>query len=250
MFRSGSILFLALVLAAMAQEPMLSPDPADRADAPPSDGGYAPEPERPGRAVSQSGQFRVTGSGDDDRSAAANRASVALLMEEAKNTLHRLIGETDLSWVVPVDVILEGKAGDSPRAVPVSYDLGHAGGRFSLGVRIDMSRGLDRDLIDRAAWTVLLYERSLRTVKPEELDSPLIVRPWLVEGLREAKLWREGRADRRLYEGVLKAGGGYSPDELFEMTAARWEKLDGASRHVFRVLSGAMMMALLEQSQG
>src|SRR5690606_15678569 len=135
MFRSGSILFLALVLAAMAQEPMLSPDPADRADAPPSDGGYAPEPERPGRAVSQSGQFRVTGSGDDDRSAAANRASVALLMEEAKNTLHRLIGETDLSWVVPVDVILEGKAGDSPRAVPVSYDLGHAGGRFSLGVR-------------------------------------------------------------------------------------------------------------------
>lgn len=250
MIRSGLFTFSTLLLVAAAQEPVPAPDAGGEVPEAPPQGVYVPEPERPGRAVSQSGQFRVTGGGGDERIAATNRGSVALLMEETKMTLHRLIEERDFSWVVPIDVILEGKPGDPPKPTPVVYDLGHAGGRFSLGVRIDLSRGIDREIIDRAAWTVLLYERSLRTVKPEELDSPLIVRPWLTEGLREAKLWRDGRADRRLYEGVLKAGGGFSTDELFEMTAARWERLDGASRLAFRVLSGAMTMALLEQSQG
>ncbi len=241
-----------MLLAAAAQEPVpeSSENPQSVIRNPQSEGGYAPEPERPGRAVSRSGQFRVTGGRPEDRRAAPNRNSVAILMEETKSAMRALLEEREDSWVVPVDVVLEGRPGDPPRLSPVVYDLGHAGERFSLGARIDLSRGMDREAIDRAAWTVLLYERSLRGIKPNELQDPLIVRPWLVEGLREAKLWRDGRADRRLYEGVLKAGGGFSTDELFEMTAARWERLDGASRLAFRVLSGAMVMALLEQSQG
>jgi hypothetical protein len=96
----------------------------------------------------------------------------------------------------------------------------------------------------------LLGERSLRGAKPGEFKDPLVVRPWLVEGLAEAAKWRAGRADRRIYEGVFRRGGGFSMDELFELPERNFNQLDGASRLAFRALSGALVMALLEQPEG
>src|SRR5690606_5354796 len=77
-----------LLVAAPAQEPAQEPLPEP--GGPPSsadpgaqpEGGYAPAPERAGRAVSRSGQFRVSGGDPADRSAGANRSSVAFNLEE------------------------------------------------------------------------------------------------------------------------------------------------------------------------
>jgi hypothetical protein len=82
------------------------------------------------------------------------------------------------------------------------------------------------------------------------MKDPLVIRPWLVEGLTEAAKWREGTADRRIYEGVFRRGGGFTMDELFELPERSFDRLDGASRLAFRALSGALVMALLEQPQG
>ena len=77
-----------------------------------------------------------------------------------------------------------------------------------------------------------------------------LIRPWLVEGLIEAGKWRANRADRRLYEGVFKQGGGFTLDELFEVSDKNLARLDSASKLTFRALSGALVMALLEQPHG
>jgi hypothetical protein len=97
---------------------------------------------------------------------------------------------------------------------------------------------------------MLLYERALRDAKPDGYDEILVVRPWLVEGLLEANKWRTNRADRRLYEGVFRQGGGFTADEIFELPEDNYRRLDGASRLSFRALSGALVMALLEQPEG
>jgi hypothetical protein len=224
-------------------------------------GGNREQPAAETRAISRSGMFRVSGGGQ------AQRSSVALMLEQRKEDFEALLRDRDTDaekraakragffentgggvdpFKVPVDITIA--AGPGKR--PVDYGLVYTADAFVLGIRIDPERGIDHDLLERAALTVLLYERSLRDVKPGEFTDPLVVRPWLVEGLAEAAKWRTGRADRRIYEGVFKRGGGFTMDELFELPERSFNQLDGASRLAFRALSGALVMALLEQPGG
>ncbi|HEY1121754.1 MAG TPA: hypothetical protein VGE67_09145 [Haloferula sp.] len=224
--------------AVPVEEPALPTEPAQPEVVAP--GGNVPRPKAPEVAYSESRMFRVTG-GDG-----ATRASVVLLLEQYKNKFHTLLEEKDKKSVVPVNVVLSAE----PVEGGIKYDLVETNGSFALGIRIHPDPGIDQDLLERAALTVLLYERSLRTVKPGELEDALVVRPWLVEGLVEARKWSEGSADRRLYEGVFRRGGGFTMDELFELSDRSFQQLDSASRLSFRALSGALVMALLEQPQG
>jgi hypothetical protein len=203
-------------------------------------GGNVPKPKFAESVYTESRMFRVTGG------EGATRSSVALQLEQHKNEFQALIEDKDPKFVVPVNVVLTAE----PEQQPVVYDLVESGATFGLGIRIHPDPGIDHDLLERAALTVLLYERSLRSVKPGELDGALVARPWLVEGLAEARKWRTGQADRRLYEGVFRRGGGFTMDELFELSDRSFQQLDSASRLSFRALSGALVMALLEQPQG
>jgi hypothetical protein len=224
-------------------------------------GGNVAAPEAAPRALTRSGMFRVTG-GDQ-----AQRGSVALLLEQSKDDFEALLRDRDVDaekqaakkatffeggnsgladFKVPVNVEIGAGAGKQS----VEYSLQYTPDQFVLGIRVHMERGIDHELLDRAALTILLYERSLRDAKPGELTDPLVVRPWLVEGLAEAAKWRAGRADRRIYEGVFKKGGGFSMEELFELPEKNFRQMDGASRLAFQALSGALVMALLEQPEG
>lgn len=242
-----------LILASTAR----AEDPAPLPDLPPvivqpstGPGG------EPGSTVrSQSGQFQV--SGGDLR----QRGSLALLLEESRTALQSLLEEKDgpvktaknespPPGMIPIHVTLEGKPGDPPKTPRIAYSLRYAEDSFLLGMRIDVSQGIDHDELDHATLALLLYERSLRGVKPGDLDGSLVVRPWLVEGLRETKNWREDHGDWQLYQGVLKSGGGFTMDELFEMDEDHWKSLDPSSQMSFRALSGATVMALLGQSKG
>ena len=224
--------------AVPVEEPALPAQPAQPEAVVP--GGNVPRPKAAEVAYSESRMFRVTG-GDG-----ATRSSVVLLLEQYKNKFHKLLEEKDRRTVVPVNVVLSTE----PVERGIQYDLGKTNDSFVLGIRIHPDPGIDQDLLERAALTVMLYERSLRTLKPDALEDPLVVRPWLVEGLVEARKWSEGSADRRLYEGVFRRGGGFTMDELFELSDRSFQQLDSASRLSFRALSGALVMALLEQPQG
>lgn len=270
--RSGTVklaLFCAAAvfpLAAQEVPPQALPvpeplEPVEEPAVPVPSGGNVPAPEDKLRATSRSGMFRVSG-GDQ-----AKRGSVALLLEQSKDDFEALMRDRDTDaekqaakkaaffeaergglddFKVPVNVEIVPGAGNET----VDYSLRFTPDQFVLGIRVHMDRGIDHELLGRAALTILLYERALRDVTPGEFSDPLVVRPWLVEGLAEAAKWRAGRADRRIYEGVFKRGGGFTMEELFELTDKSYRQLDGASRLAFQALSGALVMALLEQPEG
>jgi hypothetical protein len=192
---------------------------------------------------SRTKQFRVSG-GDS-----LVRGTVALLAEETKDELLRLTGEPD-EWKVPVTIRLHGKAGDPLPARTVSMRLLVVEGVKELQLDAHLSRGVEQERFKRAVTEALLYERALRTDSGGDSEQPLLVPPWLSDGLREATAWRLNQSDRRLYEALFKRGGLFKIEDLFAMGENAFEEMDGATRAAYPVSSGALVMALLEQPQG
>jgi len=200
------------------------------------------------RMISRSEQFRVGGG------SGPLRGSLAVLAEETKDELLDVTGETD-TWRdaeprVPISIFLSGGPGDPvpPRTLALSLSFSEAG--YELRLDVHLSRGIEHARFRSAITTALLYERALRGRVAEESDAPFIVPPWLVEGLLEAANWRQRRADRRPYETLFKSGGVFGLDDLFSLTEQQHGELDGAMRTAFRISSGALIMALLEQPDG
>ena len=194
------------------------------------------------RIISSSGQFRVNGGTPEDRPA------VARLAEEAKTELLHLTEEAD-AWKVPVSIELHGKSGDPmpPRTAAMKILVSEAG--YHLRLDVHLSRGIEHERLKFAATSALIYERALRGA-PLDSKTPFHVPPWLVDGLREATAWRLNQSDRRLYEALFKTGGLFKIDDVFAVGEAVFEDMDAAMRAAFRVSSGALVMALLQQPQG
>lgn len=196
----------------------------------------------PDQVVSRSGQFRVSGG------EGLVRGTLAILAEEGKTELLRLIEEKD-DWKVPVSVRLFGKQGDPLPPRTVAMQLVVVEGVKELRLDVHLSRGVEHERFKRAVTATLLYERALRAGTPGG-DAVLDVPPWLSDGLREATAWRLNQTDRRLYQALFRQGGLFKVEDLFATSEAAFEDMDGATRAAFRVSSGAMVMALLEQPQG
>ena len=197
-------------------------------------------------ASSESGQFRVRG-GDG-----ALRASVAMLADRTRDDFLRLTGEHESNpdFDVPIYISLIGSPGEASPPRTISKSITYNDGKYQLRIHIHIGRGLDNARFEHAITSALVYERSLANHTENDAETPLLVGPWLVEGLREANQWRTGTSNRRLYEALFRSGGLFKLDELFTMTEAAHESLDGATRAAFQVSSGALVMALLEQPDG
>ena len=195
------------------------------------------------RVISRTKQFRISGGEAGDRS------TLALLAEEAKDELLRLTDEKD-EWKFPVTITLHGKTGDPvpPRTVAMQILVSEAG--YDVRLDIHLGRGIEPERFKQTATSALIYERALRGRPAKESDTPLLVPPWLVDGLREATAWRLNQSDRRLYQALFKTGGLFKIDELFTLNERGFEEMDAAMRAAFRVSSGALVMALLQQPQG
>jgi hypothetical protein len=193
--------------------------------------------------VSRSNQFRITG-GDS-----LLRGTVAVLAEETKDELLKLTGEID-EWKLPVTIRLHGKPGDPLPARTVSMRLLLVDGVAELQIDTHLSRGIERDRFKRAVTAALLYERTLKKRPGGDPDARLLVPAWLSDGLLEATAWRLNQSDRRLYEALFKRGGLFKISDLFGVSENVFENQDAATRAAFRVSSGALVMALLEQPQG
>jgi hypothetical protein len=228
-------LLFAAALAAAAQD---APRAIQVAEPP-----AQPEAPNADTVVSRSNQFRISG-GDS-----LTRATAALLAEETKDELLQLTAEKD-QWKVPVAIALHGKPGDPLPARTLSTRLLVVEGVRQLQLDKHLSPGLEQERFKRAVTAMLLYERNLNANPAGAPDADLIVPPWLADGLREATAWRLNQSDRRLYASLFKQGGLFKLDELFAVSEKAFENLDGATRAAFRVSSGALVMALLEQPQG
>ena len=196
----------------------------------------------PDTVVSWTQQFRVS----DGTSLL--RGTVAMMAEEAKTDLLKLTGEKD-GWKVPITIRLHGKQGDPLPPRTVNLGLLEVAGVSELKIDVHLSRGIENEPFKRAVTAALLYERALRKGPATDPDHPLFVPPWLSDGLREATAWRLNQSDRRLYEAVFKSGL-FKIDELLGTDEAEFEDMDAATRAAFRVSSGSLVMALLEQPQG
>lgn len=200
--------------------------------------------------ISSTRQFRISG-GEP-----ADRASGAMLAEEAKNELLVLtedpsqpIEKRDVAKV-PVAIYLHGKPGDPIPVRSIITGIRYSEVGFVITLDIHLSRGIEPERFKQAVTSALIYERALRDVPARDTDAPFLVPPWLAEGLREANAWRLNESDRRLYEALFKTGGLYKIDQVFSLSDSEHENLDGAMRSAFRVSSGALVMALLQQPQG
>lgn len=200
-------------------------------------------PSGPDWVVSKTKQFRITG-GD-----ALLRGSVAIIAEQTKQELLRLTEEKD-DWKIPVTVRMHGKVGDPlpPRTVSMRRNI--IGGASELQIDTHLSRGLEHERFRRAVTAAMLYEKALKKDPNDEEETPLMVPPWLSDGLREATAWRMNQSDRKLYEALFKHGGLFKLNDLFATDEKLFEDMDAATRAAFRISSGALVMALLEQPQG
>lgn len=244
---------LVLAAAGFAEEapkavPLVDPTAVQPDDEPVEEWVEEEPAEAPGiepPTYSGSRQFLVFGGAPD------LRGTVALQAESVRERFHRVLGITEAPAVrLPIEIRLVGQPGDEPKKRPVAFELRYFSDKFLLRIHVDLARGIDRDLLERAILKALVCERTLRGRKPGGMDARMRVPVWLVEGLREADLWLSNRADRALYEGVFRQKSLFGTSELFEVDEETHRLLDGVSREAFRALSGAMVMALLEQPDG
>jgi len=240
-------LTLALAHLASGEEPPRA-TPVAPAPAQPSAPVPVPPPGSPpaasdNRSLSRSGQFHISG-GDP-----GIRSTLAIVAENAKEELLRMLGEED-KWKIPVVITLHGTQNDPPKARPIAFDLIYNENGFTLLINLHLGHGIEQSRFEKAVTMALLYERCLRDKPPRALDTPMVAPPWLVEGLRESISWRAKRSDRKLYESVFKHGGFYDLETLFGVKDTEYDGMDAATSSAFRVSAGALVMALLEQPQG
>lgn len=233
------ILPFAGLLVAQGQD--LNNQPAPRA-VPVED--LLPKFTKEGKVFSHSKHFSITGGNASIRGTAAN------LAEETKQELLRLTEEED-EWKVPISIELRGELGSEVPLRTTALEIRWFEGKgYNVKISVNLSRGLQPEPFKRAVTAALIYERELATREMAYSDIPLSVDPWFVEGLREASAWRLRQSDRRLYDALFQHGGLFKLDDLFAVTDAEFGSIDAVSKAAFRVSSGALVMALLEQPDG
>ena len=235
-------LFIVLSLPGLlpAQDVALDDQPAPRA-VPIED--LLPKFDGAGKVFSHTEQFSVTGGDSAARGTAAN------LAEEAKKELLSLTEEED-EWEIPVGIELQGERGDPIPLRTTALDLWFSESGYELKVMVHLSRGLQPEPFKRAITSALIHARALEARGKSESDVPLSVPPWFVEGLREASAWKLKQTDRKLYDALFRHGGLFKIDDLFAVSDSELGSIDAVSKAAFRISSGALVMALLEQPDG
>lgn len=122
--------------------------------------------------------------------------------------------------------------------------------RYLLEVKMRLGQGnsFDKVALNRVLVEMLLIERTLRALEPDEIADRVEIRPWLIDGLSEALEWKNGKGDRRVYSSLVKSGGWMEVELLVEQDSVT--KMNLLSRELFRASSGALVMALLAQPGG
>jgi len=171
--------------------------------------------------------------------------------EAMVRSLDKLAGELT-GPPFPVTLELQPAAKGKPSAIVKKnfFKVEDVKTRFLLEVKMRLGQGnsFDQQALDRVLLEMFLIERSLRALPADETAARVEIRPWLLDGIGEALLWKKGKGDRRIYASLVESGGWMAVEKLVE--EERTSQMDVLSRELFRASSGALVMALLAQPQG
>lgn len=217
--------------------PFPAPQPATR---PATKGNYF-VPEGDDNVVSQSGMFSVSG-GDSLRMGA--------IATHADDVCKRLLNLLHLEGkhVYTVSIRLIGSAADSPQPSPIRTRIRIIDEQPNFQIRIYPGGGIDLARLDGAIITMVLYERALRELEPGAYPDTVSLPPWLVTGIIQAMQWRSGQVDRELYQKLFARAEMLPPESI--IAEEQPDKLDAASRQLYDVSCGVLMMSLLSREGG
>lgn len=233
-----------------AEEPTPTPAPAETpaepAPAPqpavlPATNGNYFVPEGDDNVISQSGMFSVSG-GDSLRMGA-----IATHADDICKRLNNLLHLED-KHVYTVSIRLIGSAADSPQPNPIRTRIRIIDEQPNFQIRIYPGGGIDLERLDGAIITMVLYERALRELEPGAYPDTVSLPPWLVTGIIQTMHWRSGQADRELYKKLFARAEMLPPESI--IAEEHPEKLDAASRQLYDVSCGVLMMSLLSREGG
>lgn len=236
-------------LRATGEPPADEPQPPAATPAPPApqptslpatNGNYF-VPEGDDTVVSQSGMFSVSGGDSLRMGAIATRADD--ICKRLLNLLH-LEGK----HVYTVSIRLIGSASDSPQPNPIRTRIRIIGEQPNFQIRIYPGGGIDLERLDGAIITMVLYERALRELEPGAYPDTVSLPQWLVTGIIQTMQWRSGQVDRELYKKLFARAEMLPPESIIAEEAP--DKLDAASRQLYDVSCGVLMMSLLSREGG
>ncbi len=222
---------------------------AEVPDAPPASTTPTPQQQRAtqhaaapdAHVVSQSRLFSVSGGDALRMGAIANRA------DETYRQVCQLLGLKE-DWKYAISIRLVGQPGDPAVSNPIRTRISILGGEPNFQIRIYPGGGIDLNRLTNAIISMVLYERSLRGMNPNAIPETLTMPDWLVTGVQQAILWKRGRADKSLYRNLFNRAEMLSPEEIIGTREPH--KLDAATRQVYEVSCGVLMMCLVNQPDG
>lgn len=234
---------------AAADEPPAPPDPAElplhyrypieppqrQTDLP------RPVPEADQHVVSQSRMFSVSGGDSLRMGAIATRAD-----EIHKQVCNML--RLDTEWKNAISIRLLGQTTDPPRPNPVRTRVRIIGGTPNFQIRIYPGGGIDLTKLDNAIITMVLYERALRGLTPDEYPDVITLPDWLVTGIQQAAQWKTGKADRGLYRNLFNRADMLAPEDIVA-TEKPW-LLDAATKQIYDVSCGVLLLCLMDSPAG
>ena len=197
--------------------------------------------ERDQHVVSQSRLFSVSG-GDSLRMGA-----IATHADELYARLCSLL-EMPRDWKNGISIRLVGQPADQPVRNPIRLRVNIIGGAPNFQIRIHPGGGIDMERLDDAIITMVLYERSLRGLSGDAFPDTVNLPQWLVSGIQQALLWRTGKADKELYRNLYDRAEMIPPEEIIGIEQP--DRLDAASRQIYDVSCGVLVMSLLDAPNG
>ena len=201
--------------------------------------GYLPDVDE--HVISHSKLFSVSGGDSLRMGVIASRADdlysqVCKLLKLEKSHKHL------------ISIRLLGKSTDAPSLHPIRTRINIIDEQPNFQIRIFPGGGIDLDRMDKAIITMILYEYVLRELDPGAYPDDIRLPGWLVAGLQQAVLWKNGRAERSIYQQLFKRAEMLSPEEMISIEQP--EKLDAASRQIYEVSCGVMLMRLIDREGG
>lgn len=200
-----------------------------------------PAPEADQHVVSQSRMFSVSG-GDSLRMGA-----IATRADEIHKQICNML-RLDTEWKNAISIRLLGQTTDPPRPNPVRTRVRIIGNTPNFQIRIYPGGGIDLTKLDNAIITMVLYERALRGMTPDEYPDVISLPDWLVTGIQQAALWKSGKADRSLYRNLFNRADMLAPEDIVA-TEKPWQ-LDAATKQIYDVSCGVLVLCLMDSPAG
>ena len=141
--------------------------------------------------VSQRRLFSVSGGDSLRMGAIASRAD-----DVFKRVCNLLTFDT--TWKHSISIRLLGQHSDPPRLNPIRMRVRIIGGQPNFQIRIYPGGGIDLQKLDGAVTAMVLYERALRELETDAYPDNIQLPEWLVTGIQQAVLWKNGQIDRNL----------------------------------------------------